>query len=66
MKTNLTIDDDLLKQASRLTGLKEKASLVQLGLKALIAQQSARRLADLGGSEAHLRAIRRRRPSKAA
>ncbi len=66
MKTNLIIDDDLIRTAARLTGTKEKASLVRLGLEALIARESARRLADLGGTEKQLRAPRRRRAGKAA
>jgi Arc/MetJ family transcription regulator len=66
MRTTLNIDDSLLNNAVRLTGVKEKTSLVRLGLEALIARESARRLADLGGSEKHLRMIRRRRPRKSA
>ena len=49
MRTTLNIDDDLLKKAARLSGINEKTSLVKLGLEALIARESARRLADLGG-----------------
>jgi Arc/MetJ family transcription regulator len=64
MRTTLNIDDSLLNNAAKLTGVKEKTSLVRLGLEALIARESARRLADLGGTEKHLRAIRRRRPRK--
>jgi len=63
MKTHLIIDDDLVRQAARLTGMTEKSSLVRLGLEALIARESARRLADLGGTERGLRAPRRRRAS---
>ena len=66
MRTTLNIDDSLLQHAAKLTGVKEKTSLVRLGLDALIAKESARRLADLGGSEKQLRAIRRRRSGKAA
>jgi Arc/MetJ family transcription regulator len=66
MRTTLNIDDSLLRDAERLTGVKEKTSLVRLGLEALIAKESARRLADLGGTEKQLRAIRRRRPRSAA
>lgn len=58
---NIDVDDTLLKKASRLTGIKEKTSLVRLGLESLIAHESSRRLAELGGSEASLRHIRRRR-----
>jgi len=61
MRTTLNIDDDLLKRASHLTGVAEKTALVRLGLRALIALESARRLARLGGSEASLKPIRRRR-----
>jgi Arc/MetJ family transcription regulator len=66
MRTTLHIDDSLLNNAAKLTGVKEKTSLVRLGIEALIAKESARRLANLGGSERHLRAIRRRRPRKSA
>ena len=61
MRTTLNIDDDLLREASRLTGVSEKTALVRQGLQALVARESARRLAALGGSEPALRAIPRRR-----
>jgi len=61
MRTTLNIDDGLLKRASQLTGVTEKTALLRLGLEALIALESARRLARLGGTEKALRAIRRRR-----
>ncbi len=61
MRTTLNIDDDLLERASNLTGVQEKTSLVRLGLEALIAAESARRLAKLGGSEPHLRPTPRRK-----
>ena len=61
MKTTLNIDDDLLAEAQRLTGIEEKTALVHAGLRALIARESARRLAALGGSQPALAAIPRRR-----
>ena len=61
MRTTLNIDDVLLEKASRLSGIVEKTSLVRRGLEALIARESARRLADLGGSEKKLKNVRRRR-----
>jgi Arc/MetJ family transcription regulator len=61
MRTTLNIEDELIDQASRMTGIKEKTTLVRLGLEALIARESARRLAKLGGSEKQLRQIPRRR-----
>ena len=65
MRTTLNIDDDLLRQAARLTRVSEKTSLVRMGLEALIARESARRLARLGGTE-KLARVRRRRPGRAA
>ena len=66
MRTTLNIDDEILSQAMKLTGVSEKTSLVRMGLEALIARESARRLARLGGSEKRLSRIRRRRPGRAA
>ncbi|MBW1723916.1 MAG: type II toxin-antitoxin system VapB family antitoxin [Deltaproteobacteria bacterium] len=64
MRTTLNIDDDVLAKASRLTGIKEKTALVRLGLEALIARESSKRLAKLGGTEKDLRPIPRRRSAK--
>ena len=38
MRTTLNIEDSLLDQASKMTGIKEKTTLVKLGLEALIAK----------------------------
>lgn len=61
MRTTLNIDDSILRDAAKLTGVKEKTSLVRLGLEALISRESARRLASLGGTEKRLQPVRRRR-----
>lgn len=61
MRTTLNIEDELISKASKLTGVKEKTSLVKLGLEALIARESAKRLAKLGGTEKKLKEISRRR-----
>ena len=61
MRTTLNIEDTLISKASKLTGIKEKTSLVRLGLEALIAKESAKRLAKLGGTEKGLNKIPRRR-----
>ncbi len=66
MKTTLNINDELLRRAARVTGVAEKTALVRLGLEALIARESARRLASLAGTEKRLRPIPRRRPRPAA
>jgi Arc/MetJ family transcription regulator len=64
MRTTLNIDDQILEKASLLTGIKEKTSLVKLGLEALIARESSKRLAILGGTEKGLRNTPRRRTTK--
>ncbi len=63
MRTTLNLDDALLAEAGRLTGLSERTALIHEGLRALIARESARRLARLGGTEPQLRPIPRRRAS---
>ena len=63
MRTTVNIEDELLAKARKLTGIRENAALLREGLKALIEQESARRLAQLGGSEPNLSPISRRRSS---
>ena len=64
MRTTLNLDDRLLQEAARLSGIREKTAVVHAGLEALIARASARRLAALGGTERRLRPVPRRRPSR--
>jgi len=61
MRTTLNIEDKLIDKASKLTGIKEKTTLVKRGLEALIARESGKRLARLGGTEKKLIMIPRRR-----
>jgi len=61
MRTTLNIDDELLKKASYLTGIKEKTILVKEGLEALVLLENYKRLAQLGGTEKDLEDIPRRR-----
>jgi len=61
MRTTLNIDDALLEEAQRLSGLTERAALVREALKALIERESARRLARLGGSQPQLEPVPRRK-----
>jgi Arc/MetJ family transcription regulator len=65
MRTTLNIDDQLLEEAQRITGMNEKAALVREGLRALIERESARRLARLGGSEPQLEPVSRRQSDPA-
>ena len=64
MRTTLNIDDELLLRAQQLTGIDEKTAVVRQGLEALIARESARRLAKLGGSDPNLKDIPRRRSTQ--
>jgi hypothetical protein len=63
MRTTLNLDDELVRRASELTGSTERATLVRLGLEALITQESSRRLAALGGSDPQAAASPRQRSS---
>jgi Arc/MetJ family transcription regulator len=65
MRTTLNLDDALLDEARRLTGMRERTALIHEGLRALIERESARRLARLGGSEPDLQPTPRRRPDAA-
>ncbi|GIW51480.1 MAG: hypothetical protein KatS3mg081_0835 [Gemmatimonadales bacterium] len=60
MTTTLISDDTLLREAMRVTGLREKTAVVHAGLEALLARERARRLASLGGTMPGFRAGRRR------
>ena len=61
MRISVTLDDELVAMALKLTGIERKSDLVREGLKLLIARESARRLALLGGTEPDALAIPRRR-----
>jgi Arc/MetJ family transcription regulator len=62
MRTTIALDDDLVAQAQAFTGLKERSALIRAALTELIERESARRLANLGGSEPTLQFTPRRRP----
>jgi Arc/MetJ family transcription regulator len=61
MRTTVALDDVLVAKAQAFTGIKEKSSLIHEALEALVARESARRLALLGGSERKITAAPRRR-----
>jgi len=61
MRTTLNLDDALLEKAGRLAGIEERTALIHEGLRTLIARESARRLARLGGTERYLTSVPRRR-----
>jgi Arc/MetJ family transcription regulator len=61
MRTTITIDEELLEKAQKYTGIKERATLVRMGLESLVQREAARRLARLGGTEPDVVAPPRRR-----
>jgi metal-responsive CopG/Arc/MetJ family transcriptional regulator len=60
MRTTVVLDDDLLEEAGLLSNVRDRTSLLREALKALIERESAKRLANLGGSEPQLTQISRR------
>ena len=65
MRTTITLDDELVAAAQEYTGIMEKSALVRLALEALVQREAARRLAKMGGSQPHLKPVRRRRSEPA-
>ncbi len=61
MRTTVTLDDELLDEAHRVTGIKERSALLREALTALIQREASRRLARLGGTQPDLQPIPRRR-----
>ena len=62
MRTTVAIDDKLVAKAKEYTGVQETATLVRMGLTALVEREAARRLARLGGSDPDFMLPPRRRP----
>jgi hypothetical protein len=56
VRRTLNIDDRLIEEARRLTGIKERTALIRAGLEALIA----------GGTQPNFQAAPRRRPKPGA
>lgn len=61
MRTTIELDDSLLDDARKLSGIDDLTALIHEGLRALIARDSVRRLVRLGGSEPSLESVPRRR-----
>jgi Arc/MetJ family transcription regulator len=61
MRTTIDLDERLLAQAQRLTGIEDRAAVIHEGLRVLIERESVKRLARLGGSDPRLTRPRRRR-----
>ena len=61
MRTTVTIDDDLLAEARRVTGEERPSELLRRALTTLVQVEAGRRLARLGGSMPEAHAAPRRR-----
>ena len=62
MRTTLTIDDELVETARRLSGIREKTALLHEGLPLLVQRPAAKGPAALGGSDPDAKAPPRHRP----
>ncbi len=49
MRTNIVIDDDLMANALKVTGLKTKRDVVEQGLKLIILRQDQQKIRELRG-----------------
>ncbi len=65
MRITITLDDDLLAQATKLAGALDRSALISFALRAFIERESGRRLALLGGTQVRLTSVPRRREKAA-
>jgi Arc/MetJ family transcription regulator len=65
MRTSLILDDELVSDAMRATGMTQKTAVIHHALRVLIAETARRELAEMGGTRPDFRAPPRRRPKKA-
>jgi Arc/MetJ family transcription regulator len=61
MRVRIDINDELLKQAAETSGIEDPNKLVEAALRALVAREAGRRLADMSGSQPDLKDVLRRR-----
>ncbi len=61
MRATVTIDDELIERAKKLTNVKETSRVIRLAVEHMVAFESARGLARLAGTEPNLKLTPRRR-----
>jgi Arc/MetJ family transcription regulator len=61
MRTTITLDDELVERAQRMTGINDKSTLLKTALTRMVQQEAAKRLIQLGGSDPDAKAAPRRR-----
>jgi len=60
MRTTVTLDEEIVAKAAKLTGIEEHSSLVRAALETLVRVENGRLLTTLGGSEPQAQAAPRR------
>jgi Arc/MetJ family transcription regulator len=60
LKTSIILKDDILEEAIKATNIKEKTTLIHLGLEELIRKAARKRLARLAGSKKDFSVAKRR------
>lgn len=60
MRTTLNLNNDLYQKAAQITGISEKTKLIHTGLRALLREAAAKRLAKLYGAIKKAKAPKRR------
>jgi Arc/MetJ family transcription regulator len=60
MRTTISLDEELIKQAQDYTGIKQTAALVREALTRLVRNEAAKRLAAMGESDPKAEAAPRR------
>lgn len=61
MRTTITVDDKLLEEAEKLSGITSRPNLINTALESYVRLEKSRRLAALGGTQPGLKQIPRRR-----
>ncbi len=61
MKTTLIIQEDLLKEAMKETGIKEKTAVIHYGLREILRNAARKRLIAVAGAVKSAKSPRRRR-----
>ncbi len=51
MRTTVTLDDELVRKATKYSGIKSNSELINFTLKSFIQREAGRRLAEMGGSD---------------
>jgi Arc/MetJ family transcription regulator len=60
MRTTINLDDDLMREALKHTGLKSKTEVLELALRVLLEREARRKLKALYGKAPQLQEVRRR------